>query len=721
MVQPVLRYLDDVYGPEVTDTILKEIQLDRLYFDDLNAYMPLEFTELLFQSAITHTGDKDFPYTMGRNIIKYLPRLQSMLLLAFASPSLIFKNMGKVEQKIVSTTCVKTSRISPSKFLMKVSFKDNYREPQSACRNRHGTYEAIPTYFGLPFARVEHPRCAFRGDKHCEYIVTIPESQPLMFFKAALGSLVLSGMFFGFHLLTKLFYFEVFSLISLPTALLFYLSFIHQSFQQKKKWLNDGNELLNRSSEELNQEIIRTRYLQNLVISLNKELSVNEICQRVGRTLIEDFSYDSSQIWLTQGDSFYCAGAYGYKPDVLESIKKTNYTISEGMSHPQGFIVKVLRDKNTLLINDFKSETLDFTSQSQTLFASIDASSVIIIPLSENGVAFGMLVGINKEKKVTYTDKILFEALTNIVSNSLFKARLYENMEQKVAKRDEEIRRRQEQILLAKEMAVQNEKLSALGQMAASIAHEINNPLNFLLNILPDVKKDYDTLKNIALLLRPSFNEKQKIETEKIFSEYQLDSHLGEIDTVYTFADNALDKARRTANSLAVFARSAGKEDITDEKLDLLINQTIDLIPSKYHSGIQFKIDIQPSITLKVNRIEFQQAIMSLIRNGIESMEKGGVITISAVKNESSVEIRFEDQGCGITEEQKTNIFKPFYTTKDTQFHTGLGLYIVYEIIKKYGGRITFDSLPQGGTVFLLSISNHFEYSDTHMEKVISK
>jgi signal transduction histidine kinase len=707
IVQPVLRYLDDVYGPEITETILNEIQLDRLYFDDQNGFMPLEITDQLFQIASIHTGDKDFAYTMGRNIVNYTPSLQSMVLLAFASPALVFKNMGKVEQKIVSTTCVQTTRIGPNKFLMKISFKDNYKEPHSACRNRQGTYEAIPTYFGLPYAHVDHPRCAFRGDKNCEYIVTVPESQSHVFFKAALGSLLLSCVFFGLQLLLKSKTLAIFSMISLPAALLFYLNFIRQSFQQKMKWLKNGNELLKKSSEELDQENVRTKYLQNLAISLNKELSVDEICKEVGRTLIENFYYDSSQIWLTHEDRFFCAGAYGYNPDVLEYLKKTQYYISEGMNHPQGFIVKVLKDKKTLLINDIQSETSGFTSQSQILFANFKVSSGIIIPLSENGVAFGMLVGVNNEKKVTYTDKILFEALTHIVSNSLFKARLYEDMERKVAKRDEEIRKRQEQLLLTKEMAIQNEKLSALGQMAASIAHEINNPLNFLFNILPDIKKDYDTLKNIALQLRPSLNEKQKIETEKIFSEYQLDTHLEEIDNVYEFADNALDKAKRTANSLAVFARSADREKITDENLKLLTNQTIDLIPSKYLSGIKFNINIDPSITLKINRIEFQQAIMSLIRNGIESMEKGGLITILAVKNESSVEIRFEDQGCGIKEEQKSEIFKPFFTTKDTQFHTGLGLYIVWEITKKYGGRITFESLPQGGTVFILSLSNH--------------
>ena len=706
IVEPVLKYLDAEYGSAITEKILEDIKLDRLYFEDVDGFMPLETTENLFSSAKFHTGDNDFPYTMGRNLIKFVGPLQGLIACTFASPSIIFLNCEKVEQKLVKTTCVKTTRLGPNKFHLKISFKDNYREPPSACRNRHGSYEAIPTFFGLPYARVEHPKCAFRGDPNCEYIVTLPEAHFHWFFKGVIVAGAVSLVSAVIWLFTKSHVAAGMAGVFLPASLVLHILFIQSRFVKTKKWVKDAVETINKTTKQLQIDGERTRQLHELTVELNRNIHIGPICKKVTHLLVNDFTYDAAQVWITgQGDRLYCAGVYGYDEKVTKTIFNMQYSISEGLQHPDGFVVKVLKNKETLLLNDFVSATKNFTEQSQHFFAFLDVSSVIIIPLFDGNDAFGMLVGVNKgQKKVSYIDKILFEALTHIVSNSLLKARLYERMETKIRKRDEEIRRRQEQVILAKEMTIQNEKLSALGQMAAGIAHEINNPLNFLFNIFPDLRQDFEGLEKVVGVLDEHLIPEDKGIVKELADQFQLNTHLSEIDEVFTYINKALDKARKTANSLKVFARSADKEEMRPEQLDRVIEQAVELIPAKYLSGVELQIDIPAGIEITVNRIEFQQVIISLLRNALEASDNCGKVKISSSINKENVLIAIEDNGSGIAKEYGSAIFRPFFTTKDPQQHTGLGLTIAREIVKKYGGDLTYNSKPQGGTVFTLAL-----------------
>jgi len=196
IVRPVIRYLDGAYGPKTTEKILADIGYDRLYFDDLDGFMPQKITERLKNAAIKHTGDPEFSYHMGRNLVKYANKMEILFTATFASPVILFQNLGKLEQRLVRTTQVDTKQVGKNQFIFTISHKEGYKEPASACRNRQGIYEAGPTPFGLPFARVEHPECALRGDPHCVYKVTIPEYRFYWLRKLALllGGVSLAGV-----------------------------------------------------------------------------------------------------------------------------------------------------------------------------------------------------------------------------------------------------------------------------------------------------------------------------------------------------------------------------------------------------------------------------------------------------------------------------------------------------------------------------------------------
>ena len=165
-------------------------------------------------------------------------------------------------------------------------------------------------------------------------------------------------------------------------------------------------------------------------------------------------------------------------------------------------------------------------------------------------------------------------------------AELYEYMERKVAQRTRELAVVNEQLLAAKEMAIQSEKLSSLGQMARRRAHEISNPLNFLVNIIPDVKRDMEGLeaiRTLALTMGPGAEFAEK--ARQIEESYDLESHLSEKDFVFEKIRKALDKSTRIANSLKVFSRSSSKEKVVRETWVVMVREVIELIPPRIEGG----------------------------------------------------------------------------------------------------------------------------------------
>ena len=711
IVRPVIRYIDGAYGHNITQKILDEIGLTRLYFDDLDGYMPQEITEKLKNAAIKHTGDPEFSYHMGRNLVKYANKMEILFTATFASPVIMFQNMEKLEQRLVKTTKVDSKRVGKNRFILTISHPEGYQEPASACRNRQGIYEAAPTPFGLPFARVEHPQCSFQGDPHCVYDVTIPEYRFHWLRKIALflgGVCLIGGLF---SLLLK----NIIALVAwggiANLSLFLYLLFMRKNAYQTLKWGREANQTLQEHIDGLKEENIRTEFLYNLTIELNRYVKTNSICAKVVETLVRDFNYGSCQIWLIEEhDKLTCAAASGYDDTTCAVIGDINYSLAQELNRPESIFVKVLQRKDTLLIKDAKKESPNYSNLSREFLTLLNCSSAILVPLVDKDSAIGMLVAFNRsEEQISYTDHVLFEATALIVSNSLVKAGLYEEMEEKIAYRSKQIERQQQELLIIRKMEIQSEKLSALGKMAAGVAHEINNPLNFLINIVPDLRSDIEGLEKIMRIGADSISSppcRQKLDA--LMDAYQLKEHLAESSYVFDSINKSLNRAKNIASSLKVFARTPQKEEIKKENLQELIRTAIDLIPQKYRSDADIRLDVDPAHELFANRIEIMQLFLSLIQNALESMAGKGKITIKSKSSQKQIEIEIADQGKGIAPEVESEIFKPFFTTKTDGQHIGLGLSIALEIVEKYAGDIQIKSTRGKGSTQTVRIHKAF-------------
>ncbi len=224
------------------------------------------------------------------------------------------------------------------------------------------------------------------------------------------------------------------------------------------------------------------------------------------------------------------------------------------------------------------------------------------------------------------------------------------------------------------------DKMMSLGRLAASVAHEINNPLSGVLNYVRLMRRILERGR-----LSDENNEKFKNQLELVESEISRCSQI--VSSLLTFSrksDPALARLR--------------VEDLI-QRCVLLSRHKIEL------SKIELKISVDPHLPdVEGDFNQLQQCLINLIFNAIDAMPDGGAIDLSAESNsaESFVIISVKDTGTGISEKDLPHIFEPFYTTKKDGYGVGLGLSTVYGIIERHKGRVEVKSRPGKGTVFTL-------------------
>lgn len=224
-------------------------------------------------------------------------------------------------------------------------------------------------------------------------------------------------------------------------------------------------------------------------------------------------------------------------------------------------------------------------------------------------------------------------------------------------------------------MLKENEKLIAQGQMAARIAHEINNPLG--------------GIKNSFLLIKSGVSE------DHPYYEY-VDIIEREIDRISRIIDEMLNLYR------------PGKKPITEFPVDEVIRDVVAMLESKCRSGqVSITTDVTNSTpVVKMSRDHVIQVLFNIIQNGIDASPPGGVVKITVSDHEGMLNISVFDKGNGIPEDFRSQVYEPFFTTKKDSGKKGLGLglSVSKSLLDAMGGSIRFESEIGKGTVFYISL-----------------
>ncbi len=275
------------------------------------------------------------------------------------------------------------------------------------------------------------------------------------------------------------------------------------------------------------------------------------------------------------------------------------------------------------------------------------------------------------------------------------------NLEQKIIERTHQLEDAQAQLL-------QSEKMSAIGQLAAGVAHELNNPLGGILGYAQFTLEKLN--KNVP--------EKTSAKEIQSYVRYLTDIEIQS------------RRCKTIVQNLLRFSRSSRTVDFEDVEINKVIEETVSFVEHQLHLN-QIELEVVLASNLPViqgNAGQLQQVFTNLIINAMHASQPNSVIRIVTKSSPAlgefggAVELMFVDHGSGIREENLKKIFEPFFTTKEIGKGTGLGLSVSYGIVKDHGGEINVSSTVGSGTTFtiVLPIQKREPQTDTIEQKEVN-
>jgi C4-dicarboxylate-specific signal transduction histidine kinase len=227
---------------------------------------------------------------------------------------------------------------------------------------------------------------------------------------------------------------------------------------------------------------------------------------------------------------------------------------------------------------------------------------------------------------------------------------------------------------------IQSEKMASLGVLSAGVAHEINNPLNFIMGGYVGLEKHFRNCE------KPLENNLQ----------IYLDS-----------IKEGVERASGIVKALNQFSR--GTESFEETcNLHTIIDNSLTILTNQYKNRVEILKDYSADITtIKGNVSKLHQVFLNIIINSVQAIEEKGTIKISTTLKNGLINIEIADTGCGINKEIIERITDPFFTTKDPDKGTGLGLSIAYSIIKDHKGSLDFTSELGNGTTVIIKLPNN--------------
>ncbi|HIK03820.1 MAG TPA: PAS domain-containing protein [Trichormus sp. M33_DOE_039] len=385
-------------------------------------------------------------------------------------------------------------------------------------------------------------------------------------------------------------------------------------------------------------------------------------------------------------------------PEVLKHYLKT-------CSTSRAMVVGTL----TLRHNDGK--TLICRSQGAVIQPwSPESAALILLRLENKAVANSNFTLLNKKINE------LGQEIQRRQQVEVALAKVNEELEQRVEERTIALQETLKELQLTQSQLIQAEKMSGLGQIVAGVAHEINNPVSFILGNIMHAQQYMNNLLQLVEVYQ-KYLPHPPLEVEELLESTDLDFIIPDLNKVFCSMKVGAERIQEIVKSLRNFARldeaSVKKVDI-HEGIDsslMLLNHRLQI----KHESLKIQVIKNYGQLPKINCYpeQLNQVFINIISNAIDALEdfsefvqESPTITIHTKLIDSHwIEITIADNGVGISEKIQSKLFDPFFTTKPVGQGTGLGLSISYQIIvKKHGGKLNCYSTSKQGAKFVMQI-----------------
>jgi signal transduction histidine kinase len=474
------------------------------------------------------------------------------------------------------------------------------------------------------------------------------------------------------------------------------------------------------ANQVLQREIAERQHAERLQAALFQiaqlamaDIDRVEFCRRVHSAIGPLINAENFYIALVSDDR--ASLDFAYFIDKIEQ-QRASRSLAAGLSE------YVLRTGPALLRT---AEIMDLARRGEIDLQTLGpvAACWLGVPLMVNEKTIGLIVVQSYDEAIIYgpADQELLSFVASQVANSLNRRRsaedlreAYATLKQRIEERTQELYTRNAELEIAyaklksaQEQAIQSEKLASIGQLAAGVAHEINNPIGYVNSNLATlqgyVARLLSGIESYGAITRNS-GAATAAASEEIRRRIDLAYLVVDVPQLITESRDGIDRVCKIIRDLKDFSRHDRGEAWANVDIHQLLESTLNIVSNqlKYKAEIVKTFGDLPLIECLPS--ELNQVFLNVLMNAGQAIEERGMITVSTGYSGDMVWIAIGDDGGGIPEDVLPRIFDPFFTTKPVGSGTGLGLSISYGIVTKHHGNIEITSVIGQGTLVRIDL-----------------
>ena len=278
----------------------------------------------------------------------------------------------------------------------------------------------------------------------------------------------------------------------------------------------------------------------------------------------------------------------------------------------------------------------------------------------------------------------------------------------RLAAQKEELQTTLDKLTQAQNQLIQSEKMASLGVLVAGIAHEINNPVNFISTGITGLKGSMEDISKVLEEYREKYRDlPENTELRKLEDELDISYLLKANEKMFTNIRSGIDRTVSIIKSLKIFSHENDKKEIVN--IHENINLALTILYNQYKYNVEIKKEYGNVPAIECYPGKMNQVFVNLLTNAVQAIKEKGTIEIKTWFKDDFLTIVIKDNGSGIPVEIQNRIFDPFFTTKEVGKGTGMGLSLVYNIIQNHRGEIVLNSEEGKYSEFIIKLPIRLE------------